>query len=592
MFNNYNNTSLADTGKNVYIGELEGSPFNKFMQLLSMERSDIALVYSYAVINGLINLSLPLGIQAIMTFLMAGKVSTSWVVLIVMVLIGILFSSGLQMMQYSIIERLQQRIFTRATFEFAFRVPRMKLEAKLKSYAPELMNRFFDIMTVQKGLPKLLVDFSAAILQIIFGLILLAFYHSFFVLYGVLVVGIITTLIYITSKKGMETSLKESSYKYETAHWLEELARAMNIFKLAGYTDMPIKTTDRAVSKYIDYRKKHFKVLIGQYRLIVVFKLLMTGGLLLIGSALVFSKQINLGQFIASEIVIILILNSAEKLFTGIETMYDILTGVEKISHISQHPIEGEEGINFEDIDDGKGVHIKFNNVSYTYPGNHHMALKEITVDFGSGEKVCIMSTPGSGVSTLINLSASLLHEYTGNILINDITMRNLNLISLRSYVGENLFFNEIMNGTIAENISMGREDITIEDVLKVSEIAGLKEFVQGLPLGFNTKIIQHDMTIPSSITSKINIARSLAEKPRLFIMDEPFAGLAQVDKDRVSSYLTNRETPWTLIVSTNDYAMVSRCHRIVILDQGQIVADGTIDQVSQHPLYFSILNK
>ena len=557
-----------------------------------MEKQDIGLVYSYAIFNGFINLSLPLGIQAIMSLVLTGQPTTSWGVLVFIVLVGILFSSGLQIMQYTIIERLQQRIFTRATFEFAFRVPRMKLEAKLKSYAPELMNRFFDIMTLQKGLPKILVDFSASVLQILFGLILLAFYHPFFVFYGVMVVGAITTLLFLTSKKGMYTSLKESSYKYETAHWLEELARAMNIFKLAGYTDMPLKTTDKAVSNYLDFRRKHFKVLLGQYRLIVAFKILITGGLLIIGSFLVFDRQINIGEFVASEIIIILILNSAEKLFSGIETIYDVLTGVEKISHITQHPIEGEEGIAFEDIDDGKGVHIHFKNVSYTYPGNHHMALKDISVNFGSGEKVCIMSTAGAGASTLINLSASLLHQYQGNILVNDITMKNLNLISLRSYVGENLYFNEIMNGSIAENISMGRDDISFEDVLKVSAIVGLKDFVQGLPNGFNTEIIQHDMTIPSSIAAKINIARSLAEHPRLFIMDEPFVGIGQEDKDSICEFLTNRNTPWTLIVSTNDHAMVSRCDRVIIMDHSEIVADGTPSEIEKHPIYASLIKK
>ena len=569
-----------------YIEELSGTPLQKFFRLLAMESQDIVLVYSYAIFNGFINLSLPLGIQAIMSIVLTGQPTTSWVVLIVIVLIGILFSSGLQIMQYSIIERLQQRIFTRASFEFAFRVPRMKLESKLKSYAPELMNRFFDIMTLQKGLPKILVDFSASLLQILFGLILLAFYHPFFVFYGVIVVGAIVTIMFITSKKGLATSIKESSYKYEVAHWLEELARALNIFKLAGYTDMPIKTTDKAVSKYLDFRKEHFKVLLGQYRLIVIFKILITGGLLIIGSALVFSAEINIGEFVASEIIIILILNSAEKLFSGIETIYDVLTGVEKISHITQHPIEGDEGIAFEDVDDGRGVNIKMRDVSYAYPGNHHIALKNINVNFGSGEKVCIMSSAGAGASTLINLSASLLHNYSGNILVNDITMRNMNLISLRSYVGENLYFNEIMNGTIAENISMGRDDISFQDVLEVSEIVGLKDFVQGLPQGFNTEIIQHDMTIPSSIAAKINIARSLAENPRLFIMDEPFVSIGQKDKNAICEFLTNKESPWTLIIATNDHAMVSRCDKVIMLDDSEIVVQGTPEEVSKHPLY------
>ena len=202
-----------------YIESLSGNPLKKFFRLLSLEKQDIALVYIYAVINGFIALSLPLGIQAIMELATSAQLSTSLIVLIIVVLAGILLSSGLQIMQYGIIEKLQQRIFTRATFEFAHRIPRMKVESLIKEYSPELMNRFFDIMTIQKGLPKLVVDLSASLLQIVFSLILLAFYNAFFVIYGVLVVILVVFLFRLTSEKGLNTSLKESDYKYKVAHW-------------------------------------------------------------------------------------------------------------------------------------------------------------------------------------------------------------------------------------------------------------------------------------------------------------------------------------------------------------------------------------
>lgn len=567
-----------------YIEGLTGGPLKKFFRLLALEKEDIALVYVYAVVSGFISLSLPLGIQAIMSLVTAARVSSSLIVLIVVVLLGIVISSGMQIMQYTIIERLQQRIFTRATFEFAYRIPRIKLESLIKEYAPELMNRFFDIMTIQKGLPKLIVDLSASLLQILFSLILLAFYHPIFAFYGVLVVVVIIVLFRFTAEKGLETSLKESKYKYMVAHWLEELSRSMNIFKLAGYTDMPINHTDDLVSNYLDARQKHFKVLITQYRYIVLFKLLITGGLLIIGSALVVNKQINLGQFVASEIIIILILNSVEKLFSGIETIYDVLTGVEKISNVTQKEIESEAGLSFEEVDNGKGVKIEFRNVSYGYAINQHTALKNLNLVVESGQKICVAGFAASGCSTLINLSASLLHDYEGTILVNDVMLKNMNLMSLRSYVGENLTQNEIMNGTITENISMGRDDISFKDVLEASEIVGLKRFVEGFPKGFDTHIVQNDITVPFSIAAKINLARSVAEKPRLFVMDQPLQHLDKKDKESISEFLTGKDKPWTLIVATNDIAMAKRCDKIVVLQEGKVIDEGTFEEISNKP--------
>lgn len=573
-----------------YIGNLKGKPLRRFFKLLNIERKDITLVYTYAIIGGFVNLTLPLGIQAIMSLVQAGTASTSWYVIIGIVIVGIIFSGSLQIMQFSIIERLQQRIFARTSFEFAFRVPRMKFEEMLKEYAPELMNRFFDVLTIQKGLSKILVDFTQSFLQIIFSLVLLAFYHPFFVFYGLVILAIIIVVFYLTSPKGLSTSLDESKAKYAVAHWLEELARSMGIFKLAGYTDMPLDHTDNVVSKYVDARKKHFRVLQNQYIWVISFKVLVIAGMLIIGSVLVFNRQINIGQFVTSEIIIILILGSVDKLITTIETIYDVMTGLEKLGQVVDREIEGDQGMSFEDIDTGRGVSVKFENLSYQYPGTKHVALRNINMDIKSGEKVCIVGYNGAGTSTIINLVASLLHDYSGSILFNGITARNLNLISLRSFVGENMSNNEIMNGTIAENIGMGRDDISMSDIIEATEHAQVKDFIQGLPEGYDTRIIQDDMTVPDSVVVKINIARSIAENPRLFIMDQPLQGLSKGDQIKISNFLTAKEKDWTLIVSSNDGVLASMCDRIIVFKDGEIIDQGTFTELVRKPYFHDLI--
>ena len=295
---------------------LKLTPVQRFIRMLSLDKKEIMLVYAYAIFSGLINLSLPLGVQAIIGFVNSAQFSTSLFLLIVVVVIGTTAAGVIQILQLSMTEILQRRIFVRSSFEFAYRIPRFKMEAVNNFYAPELMNRFFDTLTVQKGLSKILIDFSSSTLQIVFGLVLLSFYHQFFVFFGLILLGLIVLIVVLTGPRGLKTSLFESKYKYKVAHWLEEMARVMGTFKLAGETDLPMKKTNEHVEHYLKYRKQHFSVLITQFANIVGFKTIITGGMLLLGSVLVVRQEINLGQFVASEIIILLVLGSTEKLKT------------------------------------------------------------------------------------------------------------------------------------------------------------------------------------------------------------------------------------------------------------------------------------
>ena len=201
----------------------KATPLSRFWLLLKPDKKEIKNVYIYSVFNGLVNLSLPLGIQAIINLIQGGSLSTSWIVLVFFVILGITISGVLQIQQLKITEYLQQKIFTRAAFEFAYRIPRIKLEAIYNYYAPELMNRFFDVTALQKGLSKILIDFSTASIQILFGLVLLSLYHPFFIVYSLVLIILVYAIFKLTSKKGLTTSMNESKYKYKVVHWQEQV---------------------------------------------------------------------------------------------------------------------------------------------------------------------------------------------------------------------------------------------------------------------------------------------------------------------------------------------------------------------------------
>ena len=196
-------------------------PLRRFFRLIGGERKAIVKIYIYAVIGGIIGLSLPLGIQAVINLVSTGAIVTSWYILISVVILGIIFGGLLQIFQLGLSETIQQRIFAKSAIELAFRIPRIDAAGIRDYFVPELLNRFFDTVTVQKGLSKILLDFSTASLQIIFGLLLLSFYHPIFIAFGFGLLVLVIAMILATGPMGLKTSLTESEDKYEVAHWLE-----------------------------------------------------------------------------------------------------------------------------------------------------------------------------------------------------------------------------------------------------------------------------------------------------------------------------------------------------------------------------------
>jgi len=537
------------------------TPVSRFWLLLKPDQKEIRNVYIYAFFNGLVSLSLPLGIQAIINLIQGGSISTSWIVLVTFVILGITISGVLQIQQLKITEYLQQRIFARAAFEFAYRIPRIKLEALYNHYAPELMNRFFDVTSVQKGLSKILLDFSAASIQILFGLILLSLYHPFFIIYSLILIILVYTIFKLTSEKGLSTSLYESKYKYKVVHWLEELARASVSFKLAGNSELPMQKVDEYTGEYIKSRDSHFKVLKNQYTLMVIFKVLVSAGLLIVGSLLVMDQQMNIGQFVAAEIIILLVLGAVEKLILSLESIYDILTSLEKIGQVTDLELEKDSGYDFE-VNKG-GMSIEMLNLNFKYPEQSNYILKNVSLNVIPGERVLLKGDSNSGKATLLNLFAGLYSIKEGNLILDGLPIGNYNPNNLRGSIGDCLMNELLFEGTIMENITMGRENATYENVIWAIDKIELGDFVKRLPLGLDTKYNPQGKQFSKGIVDKIILARSIADKPKLLLIKDVFSSFYQEEKNRIFKFLTDIENDWTLITASNDENLLNMMNTV-----------------------------
>ena len=507
------------------------SLMKRFARLLKYERREIGFLLLYAIIAGIISLSLPLGVQSIVSFVSSGRIATSVVILIVLIIAGLLISGGMQVMQLYLAERIQQKLFTKAAFEFAQLIPRIRIESVLKFYPPELVNRFFEIVSLQKGTATILLEFSGAVLQIVFGLLLLSLYHPVFIILSIILITILVIVMRLTGPSGLASSIEESKYKYKVANWLEELARSMITFKLMGNNTIAIQKTDDLVSGYLHARNKHFRVLSTQYILFVLFKTLVTGGLLVAGCLLVVNREISLGQFIAAEIVIILVMGAVEKLILKLDTVYDVLTSIDKIGQVTDLPTDNE-GLS-RIVPSQKGMHVKLEDVSYGFPDRDDNVLASINLEVKSGERLCISGSNSSGKTSLAHIVLGLLDGWEGRMQYDHLPLRSLDKDSLLTQIGSYIVQGGLFDGTLHDNIAVGRK-ITIDKILEAIKFAGLGEYLGGLNEGLNTRLVGGAMRIPGSIIRKILLARAIAGNPRLLVLDDFLLGVQYKEKLRI----------------------------------------------------------
>ena len=544
--------------------------WQRLIGMLTLDKKDVFQIFYYAIFAGLLNLSLPLGIQAIINLIQGAQVSTSWIVLVILVTLGVAFAGVLQLMQIRIIENVQQKIFTRSSFEFAYRFPKIKMSQLLNFYPPELANRFFDTLTVQKSLSKILIDFPAALLQIIFGLLLLSFYHPFFIIYGLLLILLIYVVFKFTAQRGLETSLDESQNKYRVAHWLQEVARSLVSFKLSGKTSHAIDKNDTLVADYLDARESHFKVLVLQFIQMIGFKVLVTAGLLLIGGLLVLNQEMNIGQFVAAELIILLVISSVEKLILGLETFYDLLTSLEKLGQVVDRELEPMEGE--RPFSEGDGFTVELQNLSYFVPDRDKKIIDDISLTISPTCTILLQGPNGSGKSTLLRLIAGIIEPSQGNIFVNDVALQGLNLNYYRAKLGQSLTEESPFEGTILDNITFGDDTVSKEDVYWALEHTGLTQFVKEQPQGLNTILYPEGRQIPYTISKKIVLARSIVRRPKLLILKDPLDQFTEEEAVRIMDFLTDPQNGWALVVVSQNPKWTERCGRIITIENGKLI--------------------
>ncbi len=554
-------------------GGEHATPERRLWELLKLERDDawVAIVYSAGV--GILSIATPLGVQFLVNTVAFGALIQPLIVLTLMVAAGLVFSGTLRSLQTYVVERLQQRLFARVALDLAHRLPRVRVEALDGQHGPELVNRFFDTMTLQKGAATLLVDGVSVLLQTAVGFILLAFYHPYLAAFDALLVVSLVVIVFLLGRGGPSTAIKESKTKYALAAWLQETIRHVHAFKLQGGHEYANAKAESLTRDYVAYRRKHFKVVFRQYAAALIVQSIASAVLLGLGGALVIGRQLTLGQLVAAELIVTAVVAGFSKLGKYFETYYDLLAAVDKIGHLVDLPVEPSAGIDLPASDRG----LELRAVGITIRREEREVLHDVDLLVPAGARIALFGLNGQGKSCLVDVLLGLRAPASGRIDVDGVDARELSPVSLRRRIAL-LREADIFSGTIAENVQLGRQEVTRHDIRCALEALGVWDFVTALPGGLDTHVATRGVGMPSGFVTMLLVARALVGRPRAVVLDGVLDTLDAAARESVQRAIASLQPRCSLVIATCDASVLSWC------GQGYVIEAGTIHPAKPMP--------
>lgn len=543
------------------------TPFRRLIGLVQPEWSDIATVIGFSMVVGVLYLGTPIAIEALVQMVAFGGLVQPVIILSLILLTVLGLAAMILAFQTYVVEMLQRRIFAKVVADLSYRLPRVQLEAFDRQNAPELVNRFFDVVTVQKAASVLLLDGLGIAIQALIGMAVLAFYHPFLLGYDIVLASLIIFALFVLGRGAVTTSVRESWAKYAVADWLEELARHPTTFRVSGGNDYALERADGLTQLYLRARSAHFRVVMRQIIFALALQAVASTSLLALGGWLVVDGQMTLGQLIAAELIVTVVVGSFAKVGKQLETYYDLLAGLEKLGLLIDLPLERKGGEGHRNL--GTGAGLRLIGASYSYDHAHEV-LSNVSLSVAPGEWVAIVGPSGSGKSTLVDMLFGLRIPTGGAIELDAADLRDIRLDSLRDHVAIVKGF-EIVAGTIADNVRMGRDRISLADIREALDAVELLDDVRALPDGLHTRLTPNGAPLSQGQARRLMLARALAGRPRLLVVDELLDSLDADVRPKVFETIFDRTATRTLIVITHQHDIARRCDRTFRLDHGTI---------------------
>ncbi len=546
------------------------TPTQHLQRLIKLEYSDLLVVVIYSVLTGLLSLVVPIAIQALVNNVAFGTLLQPIVILTCLVLGALSFLALLRTLRLNLVEIIQRRIFVRVASDLSERLLQVKLPFFQGHHGPELVNRFFDVITVQKGISVLLIDGLGILLQVFTGMLLLAFYHPLLLAFDIVLLLAILMILFLLGWGGEATAIKESKLKYAVAAWLEELSGHLTLFRSRSGRHYAQKRTDTLLRGYLKARRSHFRVVQRQHVGTYLLQALASSALLGLGGWLVIERQLSIGQLVAAELVVANLLDGFSKFGKQLETYYDLLAAFDKLGHLFDIPVEKRVPGLLMPREVGMAVQIE--NLQLSTPGGR-VLLDQISLQLQPGEKIGILGANSWSAHVLGDLLYASRYPDQGYIEMDRRNLREISPLDLRSQVSLVRGL-DILSGSLEENLRLGQIQLQSEDLRSVLEAVGLWSRVEAFPEGLNTPLSLSGFPLSPEESFRLMVARALLLKPRLLILDGTLDRIDWREKGPLARFLFGQHPEMSLLVLTNKSDFLDYCDRGYALDSSGRLMD------------------
>lgn len=530
------------------------SPFQRMTRMLRLESRDILSLVVFGIVVSVLDLATPLAVEQMVTTIGFASMVQPLIWIAVLLFSILTLSAVIKALQFFIIEILQRRMLVRIVGDLSARLPRLEREAMDGIHGPEMANRFFDVMTIQKATASLLIEGLSLVIQTITGLLLLAIYSPFLLVFDIVLVLCMTAFVYLLGRNSVKTAIEESLIKYRIAHWLQEVIGNPGAFQVHGGSELSVDRANRLTVEYLSARRKHFVVLMRQTLFALMLYAISISTLLSLGGYLVLSNSLTMGQLVASVSVVAVVVGAFSKVGKSLETFYDLMSAFDKVGHLIDLPTLTPARSLKPDVGP---VDVRLRSLAVHGGNEHSVHIGDLYIPRGG--RFAITGEGECGKSLTLLTLCGLRPPHHGLAEIGGVDSREVNrfadgsMVSLAGPI-------EIFHGSLLENISLNRASVSSDDVRDALQAVDLWNEALGLPNGLETMLQSGGYPLSGSQATRLMIARAIVAKPRLLLIDGLLDFLPPTMRERIWSRIAEPSKPWTIVTVTHDDTIIRSC--------------------------------
>lgn len=529
-------------------------------KVLNLKKGVVRLLVLFSLCVCLLSLIIPIAVQTIVNTLVFSTLKQPLYILVMLVVIVLMLAGLIRAWQLMIVENVQQTFYTEIALKFAELLPRLKLRELNAHRGPEIINRFFEVIPIQKSLSILLIYLIELGIQALTSFFLLAFYHPYLLVMDVILICCFILALAWPYRKAMRSAIDESNHKHKMVAWLEEYLHCANLFKFNNNHDFLLKKVDENILAYLRARTIHFKQILKHFFAFYSIYVLANAALLGIGGYLVLAQQLTLGQLVASEIVLNALVYSFLRISYYLRDIYALAASSIKINSVIELDYEPPVDKNAKATISMLAAKqtspsITFDGISYVSKLGRR-ALDNYSLDINASDLICINFKSQTGKNLLLDILLGFSYTHQGVVRLNGDVLTTTEKLALRqsTYL---LQEPEFFPGTLYENLTLNKTNISKSVLSEMFKQLDVLKDVESLPEGIQSNILSHRVDLSLGALYKLTLIRAVLAKPILLILDEVMDRLGVHDASVILQFLsTLSPRPTTIFTARN-----SKCH-------------------------------